>query len=1247
KKLLVDSYRVVIAKLQFSADYFEQSAQEEATEKKYGGAQSYNFGREMQTQAKEIAMKAEEREAEISTQEKAAKAKAQVSKEFSEASEAANVAWDIAVILANQSDAAQVIANRTKTENAYKEVNRLAQDAKAAWFKAVESKKVILSKAVEADKTSLNGKIEMATDRMEHYYEQAVKASKNAKEAAKQETVKGGADDHITQEIAKLPAETKENAAEATRKSQEARSNAQATTGSTAMAWNGVANRLGKASEYWTKAHSAQESGKTALAAGYREAAAISQIAADHSKQSAQAHAQGNLSEGTRLYNKGKETQAEADSIANLSETSDAANVVWDNAVKIANQASKELSEANEAANAAWDNAIKITNQADAAQVIADRTKTENAYKEVNRLAQDAKTAWFKAIEAKKVVLSKAAEADKTSLNDKIEMATDRMEHYYEQAVKALKNAKEAAKQETAKGTADGIAQEMVKLPTEVKEKIAGIERQIEEAKQASKEKRGGENSYLWDRIATKLEQARDSWNKVGEILVQGKQEKSSLWRKVAEESEVSAESMRKAVISYSLGNKEISEQLDKEAWSAYYASDASTWLLKSEEALEKANQAPSKDIIFWKNLAEQYKIAADYERKALEAHLADKVDERGGWTWAGRSIHSNANYHIKAIEAQEIGKELLVAGYTEAAATFQQAADLFKQSVQAKEANNKSEFNRLWKKGDTTLKEAEVIAKKTVERETVIIAKNKENRIVQEILKLQKEAQERAAEARSKVKTTTGNVAKAWNDLVNSLEKTSEYWTKVYRAEETGKKQLAASYREAAAMLQRAADQYQKSVQAHIGGNSNEGTRLSNEGKATQVEADAIAKKAEEREIEMIAKSTADGISKPSVEAKEKAAEVTKKSQGATLKACEAQKAGDVIFTDGYREVASIFQRAADQYEKAAEYELQAVNAWSNKNDNDYELFDKVGNTAKYSAYQLEEAADAQEEAIKAKKANQVKLTALWLNVAKKYEESADYKRQAADAAANRNEVDFNYFDKKGDSARVSASMLEKQAEELARLKISYDDCLHYDRSFRGFYRFDTDTAYESDYKVNTWASGNDADYDRFNKADKAVTYSDDRLKEAAAAQKKATEAKEANQVDLEALWLKVAKKYEGSAEYKRQAADAGKNKNDIEFNRLDKAGDSARVSARMLEQQADELAKSDVNKGVNKEIQYSQLANQGKHAWGIKKEELRNKLLQINTQDILKEVKWTRRDACWMFVTSYKLQDYYQEKA
>ncbi|HLB34022.1 MAG TPA: hypothetical protein VJK54_07285 [Chthoniobacterales bacterium] len=212
--------------------------------------------------------------------------------------------------------------------------------------------------------------------------------------------------------------------------------------------------------------------------------------------------------------------------------------------------------------------------------------------------------------------------------------------------------------------------------------RVSVIASQIEEAKQASKERLGGENSYLWDSIATKLEQAQDSWNKVNELLDQGKQERASLWKKAAEESEVSAEGLRKAVQAYISGEKKTAEQLEKETWGGYYLSDTSTWLLKLEEAREKADQMQGEDEEFWRNLAKQYQVAIDYERKALEAHDLGKEDKGSSWAWAGRSIHSSVEYQIKAYEWRNSPKTTLADSYRKAASLSEYAAFMFKQSL-------------------------------------------------------------------------------------------------------------------------------------------------------------------------------------------------------------------------------------------------------------------------------------------------------------------------------------------------------------------------------------------------------------------------------------------------------------------------------------------------------------------------------------------------------------------------------------
>ncbi|HLB33901.1 MAG TPA: hypothetical protein VJK54_06655, partial [Chthoniobacterales bacterium] len=432
----------------------------------------------------------------------------------------------------------------------------------------------------------------------------------------------------------------------------------------------------------------------------------------------------------------------------------------------------KETERAAELASVAWNNAVEIARQADEANVLASRTKTERSYNEVHRLAQDAKNAWVKTLEAQKIIFSKTSEQDKRLLDIKIKMSTSRIEQYDQLAIEALKNAKEAvsiaqemataawdkaielhdrAKQikdeaetiktehayiqmanaDKAAGDAWGVALEAKKallskggesdrpdlfaeietaerrkeayakrvlvglekaqaagrvaaenskLQLETREKIIKLTSQIEEAKQASKEKSYRKN--VFDYIATKLEQARDNWNKVSELLGQGKREKSALWRKAAEASEASAEVLSRAVQDdISRQKDDRCESLEEKIWNAYHLSDASTWSLKSEEALEKVNQVPNKGRDFWRNLAQQYQVAADYKKNAVK--FSDYI---GPWdsNYAGMCAHSSADYQVKAAEAQEAGNLILAGGYREAAETLRKAVEQYQQAIRA-----------------------------------------------------------------------------------------------------------------------------------------------------------------------------------------------------------------------------------------------------------------------------------------------------------------------------------------------------------------------------------------------------------------------------------------------------------------------------------------------------------------------------------------------------------------------------------
>ncbi|HLB33460.1 MAG TPA: hypothetical protein VJK54_04425, partial [Chthoniobacterales bacterium] len=643
-------------------------------------------------------------------------------------------------------------------------------------------------------------------------------------------------------------------------------------------------------------------------------------------------------------------------------------------------------------AGIAWDEAMEIDSQAKAAKVLADRTQTEGAYNELHRLAQNASNAWFKAAEAKKVLLSTASQADKASLTAKINTASNNKVQYDQLATEALKNAKEIAKKEAAKKEADRIAVEIVRFQAEAREKVARIIGQIEEAKQASKEKRGGENSYLWDRIATKLEQARDSWNRFNELVDQGKKEKSVLWRKVAEESEASAQGMRRVAINYSSGNKEAAQQLDKEAWSTYYLSDASTWSLKSEEAQEKVNQVLSKDRAFWINLAEQYKIAADYEKKALEAHLADKEAERNSCTWIGRYTYSSADRKLKAMEARAAGRNTLAVGYTDAAETSQKAAEQQKQALTAyiagKTAGKQREGNS-WGWSASSLQAKADYQVKAIEAQeegkTQLVVGYREAAAISEQAA---DYYEQSALVYASGKDAKGYRGKNAGDVLKkavlSLQNKVNYQAKAYEAQKVGKTTLASGYQEAAATSQRAAEQY-------------------------KLAAESIA---------------AEGYGSDKPESWEEEGSSLQKKADYQAKASEAQEAGKTMLAAAYREAAAISQRAADQQELSVE--KKAAGTWMIKTNCSW----KGSRGGSFEGLSLQAKADYQIKAAEAQEAGKTALARGCREAAATSQQAADQHRKAVMAFDARKEDEGERGFYTGESIQEQADYQAKAAE-------------------------------------------------------------------------------------------------------------------------------------------------------------------------------------------------------------------------
>ena len=511
---------------------------------------------------------------------------------------------------------------------------------------------------------------------------------------------------------------------------------------------------------------------------------------------------------------------------------------------------------------------------------------------------------------------------------------------WLERSVESLENDRQSStvasmkeiEQDNLRATEGNAAQAIAR------EKSTRITGQIEEAKQASKENMGNYH-LLWDSIVIKLEQSRDSWHKFSELLDQEKPEKALLWKKAAEESEISAEGIRRAVAAYISDNEGAAKQIEKETWGAYYLSDVFTWSLKSEEALEKATLTQSGEGNFWRELAEQYQVAADYEREASKAHDLGKEEQSNSWERAGRSAHSNADYQTKAAEAQEAGKITLAAAYREVAAISQKAAEQLKQSAEVNAAGKRSEGNSWYSVGLSLQSQADYQAKAAEAQEpgkTTLAAAYRE---ASEISWKAAEQYQKLALAQQAIGRKDGDLS--WEYAGKSVQLQADYQAKAAEAQEAGKTTLAAAYREAAETSRKAAEQHKQSVETIVVGKHSEGNSWYCAGLFLQSQVDYQVKAAETQET---GRTTLAVGYREAAETSRKAAEKLKQSAEAKAagkqsegiswgwagkslqsqadyqaKAAEAQETGKTVLAVRYREAAERSRKLAEQYEQEA----------------------------------------------------------------------------------------------------------------------------------------------------------------------------------------------------------------------------------------------------------------------------------------------------------------------------------------
>src|SRR3990167_6233164 len=513
----------------------------------------------------------------------------------------------------------------------------------------------------------------------------------------------------------------------------------------------------------------------------------------------------------------------------------------------------------------------------------SNTNQIESAYNEVIGIAQDASNAWVDAAEAKKVVLSDASEADKPHLITKINTAINNKE-LYDQLVK-----------EKAQLIAD------YREVAIIFQRVADYKKLAAERKASRKESEGTK----WYNAACSIQAVADYQTKALETQELGKLQLAAGYREAATTSQRAADQWKLSAEA-TLDEKKSQNDCNNLGFVGESLQTKADYQAKASEAQDAGKNDLAKgylEVITIFQKAEDLLLVAERMHAAGEAVKADCFRRES------LPLQAKANYLAKASEAHEVGKEQLAAGYREAAATSQRAADQRKlatiaddsrkvfeshswemeaQSLQ-KKANYQAKISEAEEAGKTMLaagyQEAITILQGAADqsKESALaksLGKEKEGNGWSSVafsLQSQADCQVKAIEAQDAGKTTATDAyreaGKTSQDAADHYkqsalasasgrERESTYWdwagksldSKVYCqenagvAEEIEQTTLVASYfKEAAAIYQRAADQYKQAAEACAAGNSNEDiiTRLFNAGKATGAKAETIRKKA------------------------------------------------------------------------------------------------------------------------------------------------------------------------------------------------------------------------------------------------------------------------------------------------------------------------------------------------------------------------------------------------------------------
>ncbi|HLB32688.1 MAG TPA: hypothetical protein VJK54_00470, partial [Chthoniobacterales bacterium] len=665
------------------------------------------------------------------------------------------------------------------------------------------------------------------------------------------------------------------------------------------------------------------------------------------------------------------------------------------------------------------------------------------------------------------------------------------------------------------------------------------------------------------DRAMEQMGQMTRNCQKARAALAQGMSERVVLWRKAAEQSLTSANKWKQVVQACVSGNEETVKAMLSRAYLADFLSDAATIIATSSEKAEEAFAEGNQDLaMLWNKVATKYQESVEYYREVASdlSNVNDTDYDR--FFQADQSVESSSK-HLeeamtaleKVVQAKEENQEELAVLWFKIANKHQEAAECHCHAAHAAISQNSNDYDRFDQEA--------VCARESVQR--LEKASKAANAVISQNLPDDKRLQKAAISEKKSA---------------NKLEKQKE------KLKQKEKKNEAKKNDHKASLLDRATVPTSVAIRLPVGSNSSSSSSatISEQGAVEAVSTILTAEESEEEKVGTFLEEYEEDEQSEDLEELEgqvKALNVKEDAKTAhtqhnwsksnardrvtaqTEQAVRSRQKESEALAQGMSERAILWRKAAEQSEASAEEWKRVLQACVSENEETV----KAMTSRAYSDFCLSHAATSIAKSEEARAQGDHEQAVLWRNIATQYEESAEYRRQAANALSSGNNADYDRLDTAGKYAKTGALQLENVSHALEKaveaatadgggLAALWRKTAEQYKEFAEYHRQDA-----SDYSHGNVDKRKHRSFWAAYHAIKGVVK---QLEEASSALGKAAQARAANQIELATIWFTVAEKFQESVEYKYQATNVRSNAADRK--RFNKLGKSAMISAYRL---------------------------------------------------------------------------------